>query len=119
MKRPKSRLRFRSPCEDWDSRPPARQGREVVWQVGSIASPRYHPTVAETMVQWLARDPVPCINAVRTCVTSLTEAGFEVPSWRVLTESTLALRADDGTRCIHQKFHDEGYWPGLSNPERA
>ena len=23
------------------------------------------------------------------------------------------------TRCLHQKFHNVEYWPGLSNPERA
>ena len=53
-----------------------------------------HTTVADTMVQGLARDPAPCFSAVRTCVTSLIEAGFEVPSWRVLRASTEAVRPD-------------------------
>ena len=91
-----------------------------------------HPTVADTMVQGLARDTAPCFSAVRTCVTSLTEAGFEVPSWRMLRASTEPVRADapepsepkigwqqKATRCLHQKFHDVEYWPSLSNPERA
>ena len=52
-----------------------------------------HP-VAETMVQGLARGPAPYFSAVRTCVASLTEAGFEVLSWSVLRENTTAVRAD-------------------------
>ena len=53
-----------------------------------------HPTVAATMVQGMARDPSPCFEAARTCVAHLTEAGFEVPPWTVLKDSTTVARAD-------------------------
>ena len=91
-----------------------------------------HPTVADTTVQGLARDTAPCFSAVRTCVTSLIEAGFELPSWRMLRASTEPVRVDapepsepkigwqqKATRCLHQKFHDVECWPCLSNPERG
>ena len=84
------------------------------------------------MVQGMARDPCPCFEAVRTCVAHLTEAGFEVPPWTVLSDSTTVARADSpepsepkfgwqhkATRCVHQQFHDTIYWPELSDPERA
>ena len=90
------------------------KGRGLTGQVGPSASPwctsathsgRDHGARA-------GQGPAPCFDAVRTCVAHWIEAGFKVPSWRVLTESTVAVRVDipqpsepkfeqTATRCIH------------------
>ena len=56
-----------------------------------------HPAVAATMVFGMLRDPAPCFDAVRTCVEHLTEAGFDVPSWTALRDSTTVVRARPST----------------------
>ena len=47
---------------------------------------RRHPEVAETMLDGMVRGPVECFRVVRSCAQTLTDAGFEMPPWRLLTE---------------------------------
>ena len=49
-----------------------------------------HPAVADTMVSGLAEGLVRCFEAVRRCALSLSDAGFEPPSW---TELAAAKRS--------------------------
>ena len=44
-----------------------------------------HPSVADTMVLGLERDPAPSLRAVRECQQTLIDAGFEAPTWDVLS----------------------------------
>ena len=63
---------------------------------------------------------------------SLRDAGFEVPSWTELAESQEVVFAEEpephepkvgwqqqATKCLHQKFLDEQYWPELTDPQKA
>ena len=44
-----------------------------------------HPSVADTMVLGLERDPAPSLRAVRACHQTLIDAGFEAPPWDALS----------------------------------
>ena len=45
---------------------------------------RRHPEVARMMVGGLARGAASCFTAVRGCVQSLVDVGFEPPEWESL-----------------------------------
>ena len=55
-----------------------------------------HPSVAETMVLGLERDPAPSLRAVRVCQQTLIDAGFEAPPWDVLSADSLQETEADG-----------------------
>ena len=91
-----------------------------------------HPTMADTMIQELVQGPTCCFEAVRRCDQSLTDAGFEVPSWTDLAESQEVVFAEEpephepkvgwqqqATKCLHQKFWDEQYWVELTDAQKA
>ena len=54
---------------------------------------RRQPEVAETMLDGMARSPGECFRVVRSCAQTSTDAGFEMPPWRQLTEEVQAVRA--------------------------
>ena len=54
-----------------------------------------HPSVADKMVQSHGGGPGPCFLAARSCVRSLTEAGFDVSSRTSLAESQEVLFAQE------------------------
>ena len=55
-----------------------------------------HPSVADTMVLGLERDPAPSLRAVRVCQQTLIDAGFEAPPWDVLSADSLQETEADG-----------------------
>ena len=54
-----------------------------------------HPAVADTMISGLAEGPARCFEAIRRCANSLTDAGFELPSWTELANSQEVVFAED------------------------
>ena len=73
----------------------------------------------------------PCFQAVRSCVHSLTEAGFVVPSWTSLAASEEVMFATEAephepktgwqqkaAQKIHEKFHQVSYWPSSRTQRR-
>ena len=54
-----------------------------------------HSAVADTMMSGLAKGPARCFEAVRRCAHSLTDAGFESPSWTDLANSQEVVFAQD------------------------
>ena len=88
-----------------------------------------HPIVADTMIEGLGTGAEPCFQAVRSCVQSLTEAGFVVPSWTSLAESEEVVFATEAeahegwqqkaTQKLYEKFHHVCYWPRLTDAEKA
>ena len=88
-----------------------------------------HPEVAETMLDGMVRGPEECFRVVRSCAQTLTDAGLEMPSWRLLAVDEEAVRADNpepnepkfgwqqkAGRALHQKFYQEVHFP---RPHRA
>ena len=81
------------------------------------------------MVDGLVRGPAECF---RSCAQTLTNAGFEMPPWRLLAQDEEVVRADDpepnepkfgsqqkANRALHKKFCQEVHLPRLSELERA
>ena len=68
-----------------------------IGQAGRVACVvnKRHPEVAETMVDGMVRGPAECFRVVRSCAQTLTDAGFEMPPWRLLAEDKEAVRADN------------------------
>ena len=56
---------------------------------------RGHPIVTDTMIDGLHTGAENCFQAVRSCVHSLTEAGFVDPSWTSLAESEEVMIATE------------------------
>ena len=91
-----------------------------------------HPAVADTMVSRLVECPVRCFEAVRRCAQSLTDAGFEPPSWTELANSQEVVFSEDpephepkvgwqqkATKCLHRKFMEDQHWMTLADAEKA
>ena len=53
-----------------------------------------HPAIAEMMITHMGGGTAPCFQAVRECQQSLEDAGFNIPSWRELAESSQVREAD-------------------------
>ena len=51
--------------------------------------------MVDTMVSGLVEGPVRCFEAVRRCAQSLTNAGFEPPSWTELANSQEVVVTED------------------------
>ena len=60
-----------------------------------------HPAVTDTMISGLAEGPARCFEAVRRCAHSLTDAGFESPSWTELASSQEVVCAPPSLLCKH------------------
>ena len=84
------------------------------------------------MIRGLEDGAEPCFVAVRTCAQTLTEAEYEVPSWRSLAEREEVVFAEEpephepkigrqqqAVKSLHQKFHQESFWPGLTDTAKA
>ena len=92
-----------------------------------------HPAVADTIVSGLVEGLDRCFEAVRRCAQSLTDAGFEPPSWTELANSqevvfyrrSRAPRTEVGwqkkkaTKCLDRKFMEEQHWMTLTDAEKG
>ena len=91
-----------------------------------------HPEVARMMVGGLARGAASCFTAVRGCVQSLVDVGFEPPEWEsLLVDARPQLEEEEdptqpkicwqkkGVSQVEQHHLQTVVWPTLSEPERA
>ena len=86
-----------------------------------------HPAVTDTIVVLgLVEGPVRCFEAVRRCAHSLTDAGFEPPSWselsnrqEVLLQKIQSPTNQKATKCLHRKFMEEQHWMTLTDAGKA
>ena len=90
-----------------------------------------HPSVADTMIRGLEDGAEPCFVPVRTCAQTLTEAEYEVPRWTSLVREEVVFaeepephepkigRQQQAVKNLHQKFHQEVFWPGLTDTAKA
>ena len=93
---------------------------------------RRHPEVARMMVGGLARGAASCFTAVRGCVQSLVDVGFEPPEWEsLLVDARPQFEEEEdptqpkigwqkkGVSQVEQHHLQTVVWPTLSEPERA
>ena len=80
-----------------------------------------HPSVADTMIRGLDDGAEPCFVAVRTCAQTLSLAEREEVVFAEEPEPhepKIGLQ-QQAVKSLHRKFHQESFWPALTNSAKA